>query len=105
MERRMPIPSWFDNLLHSGTAAGLSGIPSLQLSANPDRDWFLRFMRSHFTTQSLVKFPERLWAMAGGGVKSGGVEDHLMSLAPGSALSATQLLVMLSRTDLLGFLA
>jgi hypothetical protein len=99
MERRMPIPSWFDNLLHSGTAAGLSGIPSLQLSANPDRDWFLRFMRSHFTTQSLVKFPERLWGVAGGVVKSGGLEDHLMSLAPDSVLSATQLLVLLSRTE------
>jgi hypothetical protein len=95
----MAIPSWFDNLLHSGTAAGLSGIPSLQLSANPDRDWFLRFLRSHFTTLSLVLHPERFWAPSGSALKGGGLKSHLMSLAPGSVLSASQLVVLLSGTE------
>jgi len=92
----MAIPSWFDNLLHSGTAAGLSGIPSLQLSANPDRDWFLRFLRTHFTTLSLVTHPERIWSPSTVTLKGGGLESHLMSLAPGGVLTASQLVVLLS---------
>jgi hypothetical protein len=92
----MAIPSWFDNLLHSGTAAGLSGIPSLQLSSNPDRDWFLRFLRTHFTTLSLVTHPERIWSPSTSPGKGGGLESHLMSLAPGGVLSASQMVVLLS---------
>jgi predicted DNA-binding protein (UPF0251 family) len=96
----MAIPSWFDNLLHSGTAAGLSGIPSLQLSANPDRDWYLRFLRSHFTTMSLVRHPERLWGPSGSSKRGSGLESHLLSLAPEGMLSASQLVVILSQAEL-----
>ncbi len=93
----MALPSWFDNLLHSGTAAGLSGIPSLQLSANPDSDWFLRFMRVHTTTLERATNPGRMWAPSRRVVQGTGVESHLLSLGVQRVLSAREIWVVLSK--------
>jgi len=95
----MALPTWFDNLLHSGTAAGLSGIPSLQLSSNPDSDWFLRFMRVHTTTLELGKHPSRIWAPARRTAQGSGVESHLMSLGVQRVLSAREIWVVLSKNE------
>jgi len=95
----MALPGWFDNLLHSGTAAGLSGIPSLQLSANPDSDWFLRFMRVHTTTLELAAHPDRIWAPARRVPQGSGVESHLLSLGVQRVLSAREIWVVLSKNE------
>ena len=96
----MALPGWFENLLHNGTAAGLSGIPALQLSSDPDRDWFLRFLRVHYTTQSLSLWPERMWSPKAGAREGTGLRTHLESVVSGGVLSASQVLVVLSKAEL-----
>ena len=96
----MALPGWFENLLHSGTAAGLSGIPALQLSSDPDRDWFLRFLRVHYTTRSLSLWPERMWSPKAGAREGTGLRTHLESVVVGGILSASQVLVVLSKAEL-----
>ena len=96
----MALPGWFENLLHSGTAAGLSGIPALQLSSDPDRDWFLRFLRVHYTTRSLSLWPERMWSPKAGTREGTGLRTHLESVVVGGILSASQVLVVLSKAEL-----
>ena len=96
----MAFPGWFENLLHSGTAAGLSGIPALQLSSAPDRDWFLRFLRVHYTTRSLSLWPERMWSPKAGARDGTGLRSHIESVASGGVISASQVLVVLSKAEL-----